>query len=186
LSVSEKIHLLLLPALSAGFCLMLTGQVTAQTFTNLYSFTGGSDGANPYTVIISGNILYGVADTGGTNGNGTIFALNTNGSGFTVLHTFMAGPGYYPNITNNDGVDPAGLILSGNRLYGTAVGGGTNGSGTIFAVNTNGMSFTNLHNFTGGSDGAYPNAVILSGNTLYGTTTRWRQFTRWHGVRGQH
>ena len=77
--------------------------------------------------------------------------------------------------SNSDGANPyAGLILSGNTLYGTANGGGSSGNGTVFAVNTNGTGFTNLHSFTAylvnNSDGAYPEAgLILSGNTLYGT-----------------
>ena len=106
-----------------------------------------SDGALPYAgLILSGNTLYGTA-IGGTNGNGTVFAINTNGMGFTTLHTFTASD---PNtITNSDGADPfAGLILSGNTLYGTADVGGTNGTGTVFAVNTNGTGFTTLYNFT--------------------------------------
>jgi uncharacterized repeat protein (TIGR03803 family) len=42
----------------------------------------------------------------------------------------------------------------------------------VFAVNTDGTGFTNLHSFTGGSDGANPlAALILSGNTLCGTTS---------------
>ena len=86
---------------------------------------------------------------GGTNGNGTVFALNTNGMGFTVLHTFTATitDSSFVN-TNSDGANPdAGLILSGNTLYGTASAGGTYGNGTVFAVNTNGTGFTNLHSF---------------------------------------
>ena len=79
--------------------------------------------------------------------------------------------------TNSDGANPyAGLILSGNTLYGTACGGGSSGNGTVFAVNTDGTGFTNLHSFTHlvlpgtNSDGANPYAgLILSGNTLYGT-----------------
>ena len=40
-------NLLLLSLLIAAFVLMLAGRVSAQTFTVLHSFTGGSDGANP-------------------------------------------------------------------------------------------------------------------------------------------
>ena len=71
--------------------------------------------------------------------------------------------------TNSDGAYPwAGLILSGNTLYGTTAVGGS-GRGTVFAVNTDGTGFTNLHSFTF-NDGARPRAgLILSGNTLYGT-----------------
>jgi uncharacterized repeat protein (TIGR03803 family) len=144
-------------------------------FTNLYSFTAifgtlstNSDGANPDGgLILSGNILYGTAYQGGSSGQGTVFAVHTNGTGFTILHSFTA----VSNYTNSDGANPyAGLILSGNTLYGTAVGGGSSGQGTVFAVHTDGTGFTTLHSFTGVSDGAYPQAgLILSGNTLYGT-----------------
>ena len=67
--------------------------------------------------------------------------------------------------TNSDGAEPqASLIISGNKLYGTTYGGGSSGGGTVFAVNTNGTGFTNLHSFTGGSDGTVPVGLILWGN----------------------
>jgi uncharacterized repeat protein (TIGR03803 family) len=135
-------------------------------------------------LILSGNTLYGTASRGGSSdfnsssGYGTVFRVNTDSTDFTNLHTFTIGD-------PNDGALPAaGLILSGNTLYGAAQGGGTNGNGTIFAVNTDGTGFTNLHSFTAGaevgysgyggyytnSDGYGPAAgLILSGNTLYGT-----------------
>src|ERR1035437_2728742 len=148
-------NLFLLPALIAGLGLIPAGRVTAQTFTNLHSFTAtsgsnptNSDGAVPYAgLILSGNILYGTASQGGSSGYGTVFAVNTNGTGFTNLHSFTAAPG--PLYTNSDGDSPyAGLILSGNTLYGTAGYGGSSGNGTVFAVHTNGTGFTNLHSFT--------------------------------------
>src|SRR5450759_5024892 len=65
-----------LPALIAGLGLIPAGRVTAQTFTNLHSFTApsgsnstNSDGAVPYAgLILSGNILYGTAEQGGSSG----------------------------------------------------------------------------------------------------------------------
>jgi uncharacterized repeat protein (TIGR03803 family) len=145
-------------------------------FTNLHSFTAlvsgtNSDGANPYdNLISSSNILYGTTFHGGSAGYGTVFAVNTDGTGFTNLYTFTSRSG--SNLTNSDGANPYGaLILSGNTLYGTADLGGNSDYGTVFAVNTDGTSFTNLHNFTGGSGGANPYAgLILSSNILYGTT----------------
>src|SRR6266403_382999 len=163
--VSRNTHRLLLPALTVALGLILTGQVTAQTFTNLYGFTGGSDGGAPYAgLILSSNTLYGTASGGGSSGNGTVFAVNTDGSGFTNLYRFTGG---------NDGSAPAaGLVLSGNPLYGTTTAGGSSGNGTVFAVNTGGSGFTNLYGFTGGSDGSAPAAgLVLSGNTLYGTAS---------------
>jgi uncharacterized repeat protein (TIGR03803 family) len=56
---------------------------------------------------------------GGLWGNGTIFALNTDGTGFRILHTFAASSGDGPigTYTNNDGAGPnGGLILSGSNI----------------------------------------------------------------------
>ncbi len=162
---------------SSGRGTMFKVNTNGTGFTNLHSFTNSvsgtnSDGASPNGgLILSGNTLYGTAYYGGTNGNGTVFKVNTDGTGFTNLHSFTAlpPPSY---TTNSDGANPiAGLILSGNTLYGTASAGGTIGDGTVFAVNTDGTGFTNLHSFTN-SDGYTPQAgLILSGNTLYGTAT---------------
>jgi uncharacterized repeat protein (TIGR03803 family) len=137
-------------------------------YKNLHFFTlrSGSgvnfDGASSMAgLILSGSTLYGTAYYGGNYGYGTIFAVNTDGTGFTTLHSFSG---------NNDGASPyAGLVLSGNTLYGTTYYGGSSSNGTVFAVNTDGTGFRNLHSFSG-SDGANPYAgLILSGNTLYGT-----------------
>jgi len=153
-------------------------------FTNLHSFAGGSDGVYPTAnLILSANTLYGTASGGGSSGGGTVFAVNTDGTGFTNLHTFPTTQsdgttGY----TNSDGANPsAGLILAGNTLYGTAPRGGAGTDGTVFAVNTDGTGFINLHSFTPtaatgtgytNSDGAGPvGGLILLGNTLYGTTS---------------
>lgn len=134
-------------------------------FTNFYHFTGGADGANPYSgLTLSGNTLYGTTSIGGVSGSGTVFKINTDGSGFLVLQAFTGLA---------DGGKPwAGLLLSGNRLYGTAQTGGSSGLGVVYAVNTDGTQFKVLHNFTGTSDGASPYAgLFLSGNTLYGTAS---------------
>jgi uncharacterized repeat protein (TIGR03803 family) len=113
---------------------------------------------------LSSNVLYGTAFAGGTNsGNfGTVFSISTAGTNFTVLHTFggiAAGDGSAPN---------AGVILSGNTLYGTTSLGGTNNGGTVFSLNTDGSGYTVLHSFAG--LGQNPQgALLLHGDTLYGT-----------------
>ena len=78
----------------------------------------------------------------GAPGFGTVFAINTDGGGFTTLYSF--------NGTHSDGALPqASLILSGNTLYGTTSAGGSSGTGSVFAINTDGAGFTTLHRFTG-------------------------------------
>jgi uncharacterized repeat protein (TIGR03803 family) len=168
----------LLPVLLAGLSLMTAGRMAAQTFTNLHSFTAtsstspptNSDGAYPNaSLVLAGDMICGTAGSGGQAGNGTVFAINTNGAGFTNLYNFTATSGTLG--TNSDGADPlANLILSGDTLYGTALSGGASGLGTVFALNTNGASFTNLHSFTGGVHGGNPaSGLVISGNALYGT-----------------
>ena len=184
-------------------------------FTNLYNFTNGTDGAVPLAgLVLSGNTLYGTT-SGSSNRYGTVFSLQTDGTGFKSLFTFTnvndgsvpvgglvlsgstlfgtASHGGYARrgtifslstdgtvfktlyaFTNaSDGSAPmASLLLSGTKLYGTASAGGSSGSGTIFAINTDGSSFQTLHTFTNGTDGATPlGALILSGTTLYGTAS---------------
>src|SRR6266446_2739037 len=132
------INLFLLPLLIVGVGLILADPVTAQTFTVLHSFTAtyppgtvlgtNSDGAGPATLMLSGNTLYGTTYTGGPSGNGTVFKVNTNGTGFTTLYY-----GHHPSAQQ-----VMGLILAGNTLYGTAAGDGSSDNGVVFAVNTDG------------------------------------------------
>ncbi|MGD0743893.1 MAG: choice-of-anchor tandem repeat GloVer-containing protein, partial [Verrucomicrobiota bacterium] len=132
-------------------------------FTNIYSFTGLSDGASPGGVLVLTNgVLYGATYHGGTNGLGMVFKVNTDRTGFTVLHTFVG--------TNVYGAGAGDLLLSGNTLYGSAAYYGSSNAGCIFKLDTSGSNYTVLYNFTGGSDGANPNTtLVLLGNTLYGT-----------------
>jgi uncharacterized repeat protein (TIGR02543 family) len=141
-------------------------------FTNLYTFTGGADGGNPArSLILSGGTLYGTTAYGGSNDFGTVFAINTDGTGFTNLWSFYTTMGNY--ILQGE------MTLSGNTLYGTGSDGGAHGTGTVFAINTDGTGFTNIHSFStldpngvNNKDGAEPRGgVALLGNTLYGTTS---------------
>src|SRR5215471_8503581 len=85
--------------MAAGLASVLPGQLWAQTFTILHSFTR-SDGRYPYGgLVLSGNTLYGTASGGGSSGNGAVFAVNTDGTGFTNLYYFSE----LISGTNSDG-----------------------------------------------------------------------------------
>src|SRR5258708_7160931 len=98
-------------------------------FTNLFNFNLGtfdpgtvtypdSLGANPNPrLLLVSNTLYGTTFYGGTHDAGSIFKINTDGTSFSVLHSF--------NFTDGQGPS-SGLTLYSNALYGTAAGGGTN------------------------------------------------------------
>jgi len=177
---------------ASGFGTIFEVNINGTDFNIIHSFTTitpndlliytNSDGANPSAdLTLSGNVLYGTTYYGGSSGSGSLFKINTDGTGFTNLYSFSAFANNGSNIfTNSDGRYPAaGLVLSGNTLYGTASGGGSSGNGTVFEINADGSDFTVLHMFTmydqtyyTNSDGAYPQAdLILSGNILYGTAS---------------
>jgi uncharacterized repeat protein (TIGR03803 family) len=140
-------------------------------FTTLYNFTGAMDGAGPGRLILLGNTLYGTAVAGGSSSNGTVFKVDIDGRGFKNLHNFTAIDRPY-SISNGDGAAPmGGLVLLGNTLYGTTVGGGSFGEGTLFKVNIDGSGFATVHSFNDKDDGAEPTGLLaVSQNTLYGTT----------------
>src|SRR5678816_1838971 len=88
----------------------------------LHNFTGGaSDGSGPFeSLTLSGSKLYGMTPDGGSSDRGTLFSMNTDGTGFSLLHSFTSG--------NSDGADPFGsLTLSGSTLYGMTQHGGNRG-----------------------------------------------------------
>lgn len=152
--------------------------VTLHNFPPMDSITStNADGAIPYGgLVLSNSTLYGTTFAGGSGGRGTIFSLETDGSGFTVLHHFSAIDS--DTRTNSDGASPvAGLILSSNVLYGTASAGGAGAAGSVFTLSLNEARFTTVHNFTAlssnrtNAEGAFPVAPVLKlENSLYGTT----------------
>jgi uncharacterized repeat protein (TIGR03803 family) len=143
-------------------------------FQVIHSFTGGAnDGQLPSfsAPVVSSGVIYGMTVGGGTAGQGVIYRMNADGTGFTVLHSFTVGTG--------DGYDPSGgLTLVGNTLYGMARQGGTFGVGTIFRINTDGTGYGLLHSFARSpSDGAQPvGTLFFDGTQLFGSTPRGGAF----------
>jgi uncharacterized repeat protein (TIGR03803 family) len=137
--------------------------INGSNFTTLYTFTNGSDGANPVgSLVISGSTIYGTTESGGASGYGTIFRVNTNGSNFTTLHSLGGFGGILDGNSDN-------LVLSGDTLY--LYGALNSGYGAVFSLNTNGSDFTTLYSFTNASDGEVPEgSLVVSGGTLYGMT----------------
>lgn len=140
-------------------------RVNGDSAVDLFDFDG-VNGWNPYaTPTLSGNTLYGVTFQGGTNDSGNIFRIDTDGQNFTNLYNFS--PAYGGNTNGAHPYDVAGLVLSGNTLYGTASTSGSGGQGTVFKISTSGTGFTVLHSFQD-TDGGQPGQLILSGGSLYG------------------
>jgi uncharacterized repeat protein (TIGR03803 family) len=83
---------------------------------------------------------------------------------FTVLHSFAGDP--------DGSALCSGLLLVGDKLFGTADGGGMAGYGTVFCLNTDGSEFTVLHTISSPQDGLGASSLVLAGNTLFGTATQ--------------
>jgi uncharacterized repeat protein (TIGR03803 family) len=138
-----------------------------RSFTSLYSFKGGKDGASPSgsLVNVKGN-LYGTTGYGGTgcsnsgssSGCGTVFELSASGTE-RVIYRFKGDP---------DGVAPDDLISMDGEFYGTTTDGGTSRFGTVFAVNPSTGTERVLHSFKGGVDGRSPGTIVALSGSIYG------------------
>jgi uncharacterized repeat protein (TIGR03803 family) len=137
-------------------------------FSVLENFDNSTTGGNPQAALIQGtdHALYGTAQGGGNNGFGTVFKLNPDGTGFSVLKNF--------DYATSGELIFGGLLqgLDGS-LYGTAFGGGSSGHGTVFKLSLDGTDFSVIENFDFYTTGAYPQAALiqLPDGTLYGTAS---------------
>ena len=136
-------------------------------FNLLHSFSASSsDGRAPIgAVTVSGPMMFGLTQQGGSAGNGTLFKMNTDGTGFSLLHSFGS--------TANDGQLPRGALTpSGNTLFGMTQHGGGFSSGTLFKINADGTGYSVLHDFTSlGADGHNPwGSLTFAGGSLFGMT----------------
>lgn len=153
--------------------LLFGGSASGMTGHSVFSFNyrNGTGYGTGLTVDESGNI-WGISYIGGAYEYGNVFELTRNATGQfteTVLYSFTGG------IDGGNPIDNDGpLIDSEGNLYGTTVGGGTWGAGTVFKL-THGLSGWQesvLWNFTCGNDGCDPGASLVSDSArnLYGTT----------------
>ena len=154
-------------AYGAGTVFKLTPSGTLTTIHSFCEQSGCADGSSPNAALIQagdGNI-YGTTPSGGANGAGTIFEI-ASGT-LTTLYSFCSASGCM------DGSSPSGLIQgSDGNFYGTTIGNGANGKGTIFKI-TPGGTLTTLYSFcaqNGCPDGESANALTQDTNgTFYGT-----------------
>lgn len=164
--------------LSLVYGLVLVAAAAAQTFTVLHQFTG-NDGYEPLGTLM----LDGGGNLRGTTylsfagaGSGTVFKL-TNSHGrwlMTSLYEFTVpyGAGPYSGV----------VFGPGGAIYGTTLGGGAAGAGTVYATLPPSSpcravscpwSSSAVYNFAGGNDGAAPGLGSLTydrAGNLYGTT----------------
>jgi uncharacterized repeat protein (TIGR03803 family) len=157
----------------------LTPTKNAWKETDIYAFTGGSDGsASQASVTFDGaGNLYGTTVYGGTTGCtsgygcGVVFKLAPGKKRWklSVLHHFTGAA---------DGAYPMGSLIfdAAGNLYSTASAGGASAKGAVFELSPSGNKWTEavLYSFSGGTDGGSPFATVIFDDkgSLYGTTSQ--------------
>jgi uncharacterized repeat protein (TIGR03803 family) len=134
--------------------LLFKTKADGSSYKALHHFESAS-GAYPFGEILFGldGRLYGTSFHGGNYTYGVIYAVKTDGTGYTVLHHFNYPTGEYP---------VAGLIQgSDGTIYGTA--------NNVFSIRPDGTAYKQLHDFQYnlGLNGE----LALVGKYLYGTTS---------------
>jgi uncharacterized repeat protein (TIGR03803 family) len=142
--------------------------ISTNTYTNLYSLNNietNIDGRAPSGSLVQAldGSLFGLTSLGGLATKGTIFRLNADGSGYTVLR----------QLSQADGQTPYGtpLLLRTGKLVATPSQKGDGFNGTILLYSQDGTSFSKVHDFNF-VQGAFPRGSLIQGRNgnLYGMT----------------
>jgi len=137
---------------------------TNGALTTLYSFTGGSDEANPNSTLVRGSngVFFGTTSSQISGQYGTVFEATTNGTLTTLAY-----------FDETNGASPDGVTLGEDgNLYGAANQGGDNGAGTIFTVNPATTALNVLLSCSAVSVGNFPTGGLALGSdgNFYGGT----------------
>ena len=159
----------------AGTIFRLAPSGGGWTESVLYSFTGGSNGGNPYSGVVldkSGS-LYGTTVNGGAADGGVVYKLVPSEGSWTesVLYSFTGGA--------DGGLPYGGVIFDGlGNLYGGTSAYGTGGGGTVYMLSPSesGWTPTVLFGFanpgSGTTVGPWSSLIMDPAGRLYGTTSR--------------
>ncbi len=154
--------------------------------TVLHSFTDANgDGSSPETalVVASNGTLFGTTSLGGVTNEGTVFSIQPDGSGYTVLHSFAGA---------DDGGMPYGALTLGadGRYYGTTNGDGQGTSpasgGTIYSLSADGTGYSIEYVFSDPSgDGTGQEPICTLTRQAGSTSTTLYGFTNYGGSKDE-
>jgi uncharacterized repeat protein (TIGR03803 family) len=101
---------------------------------------------------------------GNSAGNGTIFKIDLDSSGFDTTHAFKG----------SDGSSATGTLLQAmdGTLYGMTSAGGKHDDGVIFSINPSNNQYNDIYDFEGYPTGGIPYGSLIqdSNGILYGMT----------------
>ena len=140
-------------------------------FHVVFTFPGGVNGYLPRTGVTYGadGFLYGTTEGGSSTGDGVVYKVKTDGSGYKALYSINTGPEGYTSV--------CALTLVGTTLYGVLNNGGPGqGYGSVYRLSTDGTGFSVLHGFrssNSSTDGTFPSGLMVGKDgRLYGLTAR--------------
>jgi len=124
----------------------------------LHHFTAPRNGPNSPVGLLLGSDgrLYGLCTSGGSLRGGVVYALNTDGSSFEVLHEFDANAEQSPQDRLIEGSD--GFLYGATR------------AGVVFRLRPNGSDYLALADLPRGANESFALHEAKDG-TLYGTTS---------------
>jgi uncharacterized repeat protein (TIGR03803 family) len=153
-----------------GFQRLFKVKTDGTDFEELHVFdqqTEGIEGNAGLTEDAAGT-LYGVQKIGGADNGGTIFSIQKNGTGFTVLHHFTNATGYNPESK---------LELFDGKLYGTTSRGGNSDVGVLYTINPDGSDYRVLMHFeitSGPPPDPFGNIQISAEGRIFGCYSQFR------------
>jgi uncharacterized repeat protein (TIGR03803 family) len=133
------------------------------TVLHAFSLPNARDGEQPTSNIAVGpdGMLYGTTTSGSAGKYGMVFKLAPAGGPLIPLHAFSGGAGgRSPDRNSPIVVDQAGV------LYGTTEGGGANGLGMIYAIDTQTKAFKTVYSFIKGDTGNLPAGLLKAPSGL--------------------
>lgn len=134
-------------------------------YFKLLDFEGAANGSSPDgALIFDGIFLYGMTQVGGSNNDGVLFKIKTDGTEYSQLLDFESTiNGQYPH---------GDLISDGIFLYGMTMQGGiddcTISCGANFKIKPDGTGYSRLQDFEATNGQYYDGDLISDKNCFYG------------------
>ena len=122
------------------------------TYTVLHNLNGTTDGLNPYSSLVQATdgSFYGVANSGGTLGFGTIYKITPKGA-YSVVHNFDNTAGEYPQSSLTQST--SGILYGDTYKGGHSVENCNGTCGVFYSLNIGAAPFASLVS-TSGKEGA--------------------------------
>jgi len=132
-------------------------------YQKLLDFNTALNGGNPIgSFTLYNNMLYGLTESGGDSGMGTIFSYDPQLNHYEKLFDFNPTQGANPQ---------GGLTEFNGKLYGMTQSGGSGQTGVIFSFDPSSNTYTKLYDLDYYNNGAYPYSnFIVFNNLLFGMT----------------